>query len=57
MEKQISFKDFSEKYKKEYNCLNISIKTQNDMSYILYDLYNTEHFDIDYDNKTIYLIY
>ena len=57
MEKQISFKYISEKYKKEYNCLNICIKTQNDMSDILYDLYNTEHFDIDYDNKTIYLIY
>jgi len=55
--KTISFKDFKKDYREYYNdkkkCFKIS--TYSEMEEILFDLYNTDKFEIDYEHEMIEL--
>lgn len=54
--KIISFKDFINDYREYYNVHDfIKIGTESDMQEVLYDIYNTDQFEIDYENKLIEL--
>jgi hypothetical protein len=53
----VKFKDFIKDYKEYYsdNSEIFTIRTRDDMQEILYEIYNTEDFEIDYDRKLIEL--
>lgn len=53
--KIILFKKFMEDYKSYYNEQNdnFEIRTEEDMQEIIYDIYDTDKFEINYENKTI----
>lgn len=49
----ITFKQFAADYKKYYDINYVEIKTELDAEEIIFDLYNTDKFEFDYENKTI----
>lgn len=49
----ITFKQFAADYKKYYDIDYVEIKTELDAEEIIFDLYNTDKFEFDYENKTI----
>jgi hypothetical protein len=53
--KIVSFKEFIKDYMGYYNAKNnnFSIRTNEEMQEIMYDIYDTDNFEINYDNKTI----
>lgn len=55
--KTISFKEFINDYREYYNDHNkcFSIKTEEDMEEVIYDIYSTDNFDVDYEHGIIEL--
>jgi hypothetical protein len=55
--KEISFNDFIKDYREYYDerSKHISIRTEDDMQEVLFDIYDVENFEIDYENEIIEL--
>ena len=55
--KIVSFKDFKKDYKVYYGDASkyLIISTYSEMEEILFDLYSTDKFEMDYENETIEL--
>lgn len=55
--KTISFKDFKKDYKEYYKDEDkyLMISTYSEMEEILFDLYSTDKFEMDYENEIIEL--
>jgi hypothetical protein len=54
----VNFKDFNKDYGKYYGLKNgeyFNIKDESEMQEILYEIYDTENFEIDYYRKIIEL--
>lgn len=48
-----SFKEFIKDYQEYYNAKDFIIKTESDFEDVIYELYDKEGFDIDYEHKII----
>lgn len=53
--KVITFKQFTIDYKEFYKEKLTTIRTELDMQEILYDIYDSDSFEVDYENKLIEL--
>lgn len=51
----ISFKQFCIDFKKYYNIDSVEIRTQSDMDEDVYEIYDSEDYEVDYENKIINL--
>lgn len=52
-----TFKEFIGDYYKYYNEKNVVIYDECEMQEVCFNLYNTDIFEIDYENKTLELFY
>lgn len=53
---EITFKQFNKDFREYYNVKDsYTIRTHSDMEEVIYDLYNTDDFDINYDKNIIEL--
>ena len=53
-----TFKEFSKDYGRYYGLKTgeyFRIETEDDMQEVIYDLYDTEDFEVDYENKVIFI--
>lgn len=53
----IKFKEFISNFQDYYQTKEVVVFSESDMQEICYDLYDTDNFEIDYENKTIELFY
>lgn len=51
----ITFKEFIKDYYKYYNEKEVIIRNNSEMQDVLYELYDTDEFEINYDERTIEL--
>lgn len=51
----ISFKQFKVDYEQYYNEKLSTIRTEFEMDEVIYDLYDTDNYEINWDNETIEL--
>lgn len=52
-----SFKEFAKDCQGRYKVKFIRIANEDEMGEVLYDLYDAENFEMDYENKIIELYY
>jgi len=57
MTKTITFKQFVKDFKDYYECKEVFIKTESEAEEVIYDLYETDNFEFDYENKVVELWY
>lgn len=57
MSKVITFKEFGKDYRGFYKCKEVFIKTESEAEEVIYDLYETDNFEFDYENKVVELWY
>lgn len=55
--KEVTFKEFAKHYKEFYQCNKVFIKDYSDAEDVVYDLYDTLHFDFDYERRVLELYY
>lgn len=48
-----TLKEFGKDYKEYYQCEKCYIRTQGDLEDVVYDLYDLQHADINYDERII----
>jgi hypothetical protein len=53
--KTLTFKQFISDYEEYYQEKLTTIRTESDMQEILYNIYDTDSFEMDYENKLIEL--
>lgn len=53
--KVVSFKEFVKDYRSYYNCKDVFIRDESDAEEVIEELYGTDKFEFDYENKTIEL--
>lgn len=51
--KNITFREFCKDYSEYYQTKEVYIATESDMQEVIWELYDTENFEINYDNKII----
>lgn len=51
----ITFKEFIKDYCKHYNEKEVIVRDNSEMQEVLYELYDNDDFEINYDEKTIEL--
>lgn len=51
-----TFKDFCKDYREYYQVKGrFYIPTEDDMQEVIYDLYDTEDFEVDYENEVVFI--
>lgn len=53
--KAITFKEFIKDYKAYYNCKEVFIRDEYEAEEVIYNLYNTDKFEFNYETKIIEL--
>lgn len=55
--KEVTFKEFISDYRECYNCKEVYIRGEQEAEDVMWDLYDTDSFEFDYENKIIELYY
>lgn len=53
---KVTFRKFDRDFREYYGIKgNYSIRTEKDMQEVMYDLYGSDDFEVDYENKVIFV--
>ena len=55
--KEVTFKEFIGDYREYYDCKEVYIRDEREAEIVMWDLYDTDSFEFDYENKIIKLYY